>query len=66
MAWLGWRKTWARAWLVMVLVNLVDLDHLLADPTTDLMDLRVEHPKGSFLWIGEERKYQFSQPDDEL
>ncbi len=34
-AWLGWRKTWARAWLVMVLVNLVDLDHLLADPLFD-------------------------------
>ena len=28
------RKLW-RAWLIMVVVNLVDLDHLLADPVYD-------------------------------
>ena len=32
---LAWRKTWIRAWAVMVAVNLVDLDHLLADPLFD-------------------------------
>ena len=32
---LGWRKVWLRAWLIMVLCNLVDLDHLLADPLFD-------------------------------
>ena len=32
---LGWRERWRSAWLVMVLANLVDLDHLLADPIYD-------------------------------
>lgn len=32
---LGWRKTWIRMWIIMVAVNLVDLDHLLADPLFD-------------------------------
>jgi len=32
---LAWREIWLRAWLIMVLVNLVDLDHLLADPVFD-------------------------------
>ena len=31
----GWRETWIRAWVIMVLTNLVDLDHLLADPLFD-------------------------------
>lgn len=31
----GWRNDWRHAWLVMVLTNLVDLDHLLADPLFD-------------------------------
>ncbi|MDJ0865280.1 MAG: DUF6122 family protein [Myxococcota bacterium] len=34
-AWLAWRDRWRRAWLIMVLTNLVDLDHLLADPLFD-------------------------------
>ena len=29
---LTWPRTYWRAWLVLVLANLVDLDHLLADP----------------------------------
>jgi hypothetical protein len=32
---LGWRDRWLLAWGVMVAVNLVDLDHLLADPLFD-------------------------------
>ena len=32
---LAWRGIWLRAWLIMVLTNLVDLDHLLADPIFD-------------------------------
>ena len=32
---LYWRDVWLRAWLVMVLANLVDLDHFLADPIFD-------------------------------
>ena len=32
---LCWRDVWLRAWLVMVLANLVDLDHFLADPIFD-------------------------------
>ena len=32
---LAWRELWLRAWLVMVLTNLVDLDHLLANPLFD-------------------------------
>jgi len=32
---LGWAERWGRAWLVMVLTNAVDLDHLLADPVYD-------------------------------
>lgn len=29
---LGWKLTWRRTWLWLVLANLVDLDHLLARP----------------------------------
>jgi hypothetical protein len=32
---LFWRARWRRAWAVLVLTNLVDLDHLLADPLFD-------------------------------
>lgn len=31
----AWRRMWLRAWGIMVLTNLVDLDHLLADPLYD-------------------------------
>jgi hypothetical protein len=34
-AWLFFRPRWIRAWLVMVVTMLVDLDHLLADPVFD-------------------------------
>lgn len=32
---LGWRRHWLRAWAVLIAVNLIDLDHLLADPVYD-------------------------------
>lgn len=32
---LFYRKVWRRAWLIMLLTMLVDLDHLLADPIYD-------------------------------
>ncbi|TLM67215.1 MAG: hypothetical protein FDZ69_04815 [Deltaproteobacteria bacterium] len=34
-AWLFFRDHWRRAWLVMLLTMLVDLDHLLANPIFD-------------------------------
>ncbi len=34
-AWLLFRSAWRRAWGVMLLTMLVDLDHLLADPIFD-------------------------------
>lgn len=32
---LFWRTRWQRAWLILALTHLVDLDHLLADPLFD-------------------------------
>jgi hypothetical protein len=32
---LAWPAGYRRAWLILVLANLVDLDHLLADPIYD-------------------------------
>ena len=34
-AWLLWRSDWKRAGLVIAAANLIDLDHLLADPIFD-------------------------------
>ena len=34
-SWLFFRSQWKKAWLIMVLTMLVDLDHLLADPIFD-------------------------------
>ena len=34
-AWLIWRGDWKRAGAVMIAANLIDLDHLLADPIFD-------------------------------
>ena len=34
-AWLLWRENWQRAGLVILAVNLIDLDHLLANPIFD-------------------------------
>ena len=31
-AWLFFRSQWKRAWLIMILTMLVDLDHLLSNP----------------------------------
>ena len=54
---LGWRKTWLRAWGIMVLCNLVDLDHLLADPLFDPNRCSIGfHPLHSWpaqvVWVG--------------
>lgn len=34
-AWIFFRKEWKKAWLIMIVTMLVDLDHLLADPIFD-------------------------------
>ena len=48
----GWRKRWLRAWGVMVLANLVDLDHLLADPIFDPQRCSIGfHPLHSYLAV---------------
>lgn len=31
----AWPAAWVRSWIVMVLANLVDVDHLLANPIYD-------------------------------
>ncbi len=36
-AWLLWRDRWWQAGLIMISANLIDLDHLLADPIFDPM-----------------------------
>lgn len=35
LGWLFWRHKWLRAGMVNATANLIDLDHLLADPTFD-------------------------------
>jgi len=32
---LGFSNIWKKAWLIMILVNIIDLDHLLANPIYD-------------------------------
>ncbi len=34
-AWLLWRERWKQAGLLVLAANLIDLDHLLADPVFD-------------------------------
>jgi len=34
-AWLFFREQWLRAWLIMIVTMVVDLDHLLANPIYD-------------------------------
>lgn len=34
-AWLVWREKWKQAGLIILAANLIDLDHLLADPIFD-------------------------------
>jgi len=40
---LAWPHAFWRAWLVLVLANLVDLDHLLADPVYDPSRCSIGH-----------------------
>ena len=35
LGWLFWRENWLRAGFVIATANLIDLDHLLADPIFD-------------------------------
>ena len=50
---LGWPTHWRRAWLVMLLTLLVDLDHLLADPVFDPDRCSIGfHPLHSYAAIG--------------
>lgn len=54
---IAWRETWLRAWAVMVAMNLVDLDHLLADPLFDPNRCSIGfHPLHSWpaqvVWVG--------------
>lgn len=56
-AWLGWRRMWLRAWLVMALTNVVDLDHLLAHPIFDPNRCSIgTHPLHTWpailVWVG--------------
>lgn len=51
-----WRDRWLKVWGVMVLMNLVDLDHLLADPLFDPNRCSIgTHPLHSWwacgLWV---------------
>jgi hypothetical protein len=54
---LAWPARWLRAWGLLVLTNLVDLDHLLADPITDPQRCSIGfHPLHAWpavvAWIG--------------
>jgi hypothetical protein len=54
---LAWREVWLRAWLIMAATNLVDLDHLLADPLFDPNRCSIGfHPLHSWpaqgVWVG--------------
>ena len=52
-AWVFFRKNWKKAWLIMVLTMLVDLDHLLADPIFDPDRCSINfHPLHSYWAIG--------------
>jgi hypothetical protein len=52
-AYLGFKKEWFRAWLIMCLTMLVDLDHLMAAPVYDPNRCGIGfHPLHSFSAIG--------------
>lgn len=54
LAWVFYRKQWKRAWMVMILALLIDLDHLLAWPDVFVPD-RCSigfHPLHSYYAIG--------------
>ena len=45
----SFRDRWKRAWLIMVLTMIVDLDHLLADPIYDPLRCSIAyHPLHSY------------------
>lgn len=52
-AWLFFREKWKKAWLILVLTMLVDLDHLLADPIFDPNRCSIGfHPLHSYWAMG--------------
>lgn len=52
-AWVFFRKNWKKAWIIMVLTMLVDLDHLLANPIFDPNRCSIGfHPLHSYWAIG--------------
>ncbi|WP_073099689.1 DUF6122 family protein [Leeuwenhoekiella marinoflava] len=52
-AWVFFRENWLKAWLIMLLTMLVDLDHLLATPIFDPERCSINfHPLHSYWAIG--------------
>jgi len=52
-AWFFFRKNWKKAWIIMLLTLLVDLDHLLATPIFDANRCSINfHPLHSYYAIG--------------
>jgi hypothetical protein len=52
-AWLFFRTTWQRSYLIMLATMLVDIDHLLANPIYDPTRCSIGfHPLHGFLPIG--------------
>jgi hypothetical protein len=50
---LAYKKIWLKAWLIMVLTMIVDLDHLLASPVYDPERCGINfHPLHSYPAIG--------------
>ena len=53
LSWFAFRKNWWRAWLIMVLTTVVDLDHLLANPVYDPNRCSIGfHPLHSYAALG--------------
>lgn len=52
-AWLAFKPHWQRAWIIMVLTLVVDLDHLFATPIYDPSRCGIGfHPLHSYIAIG--------------
>ncbi|MFD2827578.1 DUF6122 family protein [Leeuwenhoekiella polynyae] len=52
-AWVFFRNNWLKAWLIMLLTMLVDLDHLLAIPIFDPERCSINfHPLHTYWAIG--------------
>ena len=52
-AWVFFRKIWKKAWLIMLITMIVDLDHLLADSIFDPNRCSIGfHPLHSYYAVG--------------